>query len=674
MRSVFAACVAFLIAMPASSALAAGEPRMQVDPALGRMARGGVWTPIVVELENPGPAMEGFVIVQFGEGGASKGTAREPVELPTGAKKRVTVYARPRTGPQRLEVTLEDARGRVRAGPEALDIDAVGDDTVFVGVVSMGGRGDPGLRSLMDRETLVLPLDVEQLPDAWSAYDVFDALVLRDPDAARLGPARIEALKSWVASGGVLAVSGGEKWRAMDEPAFTELLPVRIKGVRTVAGSDLPYPWALHAGNLVMTVGSPLRGETRVSSVDGDPIISEGRYGLGRVVYLAADPGDLAGVSPDEKAVLWASILQLPPHVVEDPNNPGNYGYANNTPEQLIQQELSRIPPLKPPSVVLVTLLIGLYVLVVGPGDYFLLKRLGKLHWTWVTYPAAIVAFSGLIYLYAKVTRSSDMMLRTIALVDSPAEPPGAPGPVRVFGGVYSPRAGRYTVDVKEPNALAGGFADSSQYGMGGQSSNEYMTTGGTRRKLMLSIPIWSMAGVDLTSHSTEPAPFLVESLPNGAVRVTNTGNAPLEYVGLLVDRKVVDGGKLEPGKDVRLAPTQTGKPISEVPNEMSSQQFGNYKPGAEDLPRLARIFAYATDPPYSTGPSDPYWLPRKKRRLQRMERPRADHGSPVVFAIARAGELPISLSEANQSGSGLVVWRRPIAESPSSSERGVVP
>ena len=416
------------------------------------------------------------------------------------------------------------------------------------------------------------------------------------------------------------------------------------------------------------------RGATRVSTVDGDPLISEGRYGLGRVVYLASDPGDLGGVSPDEKAVLWAGVLQLPPHIVEDPNNPGGYGYANNSPEQLIQQELSRIPPLKPPSVLLVTLLIALYVAVVGPGDYFLLRRLGKLHWTWITYPAAIVAFSGLIYLYAKVTRSSDMMLRTISLIDSPAEPPGAPGPVRVFGGVYSPRAGRYTIDVRAPNALAGGFAENSPLGMGGQSSNEYMTTGGPRRKLMLSIPIWSMAGVDLTTHTTEPAPFLVESLPNGAVRVTNTGTAPLEYVGLLIEDKVVDGGRLEPGKDIRISRSQPGKVISGVPDEMSSQQFGNYKPGAEDLPRLARIFAYATDPPYP-HPSETYSsLPRKKRRLQRMERPRADRGSPVVFAIARAGELPISLSEEKLSGSGLVVWRRPVAESASSSERGMDP
>ncbi len=662
MRRGFAALL-LLAALAPAVAHAEKEVRLTADPGFGTVVRAGAWTPIVVEIENPGPAFEGAVTLRFGEQGASRGATREPIELASGARKRVVLHARPRAGQQKVDVVLEDSRGRVRAGPVELSILAEGEEKVLVGVVSMGSRSDPGLRPLIDTDTRMLVLDAEQLPDHWPAYMALDALVLREPDALALGPKRIEALKTWVSAGGTVAITAGEKWRAMNDPALAELLPVKLEGVRTVNAAELPPPWSLYEGELAVAVSSPLRGSQRASLPDGAPLVSEARYGSGRVIFLAADPGDLAGVDPREKAALWDALLRLPTPVPEDANNPYGYNYGwQGTPEQFIQQELSRIPPLKPPSVPLVTMLIGLYVLVVGPGDYFLLKKLGKLHWTWVTYPVAIAVFSGLIYLYATVTRSSEMMIRTIALVDAPAEPPGAPSPVRIFGGVYSPRAGRYKVSIKTPGALAGSFAEQNPMAMGGGTSGiEYLAEGGTHPSLTLSIPIWSMAGVDLQANTTDPAPFLVEAISPGAVRVTNTGTKTLEYVGLLVEGKVVDGGKLEPGKDVKLSRRDSGRSLADLPNEMQQSMWGQ-KPSLDaDPARIVRVFAYASDPPYSSSTADPYYLPKKKRRARALERPREDQSAvPLVFAVAKTEELPIAVASEAATGSGIVVWRRP--------------
>ena len=656
--SVFAAlAVATVLAVGGEARAADDEIRMQVDAGMGRVVRGGTWTPVRVELENPGPGVEGAVVVRFSESGQQKGASREPVELATGAKKRVTVYARPRPGPGSLEVSFEDERGRVLVGPRDVSIQAADGNDVVVALVSMGGRGDPGMRPLTSENTRIAVLDAEELPEAWPALDTFDALVLRDPDTTRLGPARVEAIKAWVSAGGVLVVSAGEKWRAMDDPAFTELLPVRLEGVRTVDAKRLPEPFGRYDGPVAMAVSSPLRGASLVTAPGGEPLVSEASYGLGRVVFLAIDPGDLAGVPAYVKAGLWRDVLLLPAEEIVDPNNPGYYYGSHNTPAQFIQQELSRIPPLQPPSVLLVTALIGLYVLVVGPGDYFLLKRIGKLHWTWVTYPAAIAAFSGLIYLYATLTRSSDMMVRTLALVDAPAEPPGAPAPVRVFGGVYSPRAGRYQVDIKAPiGAMAGSFSETDLYG--GGAKGEYAAVGGPKPSILLSIPIWSMAGVEFATESDEPPPFLVEALPDGSVKVTNTGDEALEYVGLLVERRVIDGGRLEPGKDVRIRRDDTGRRLADLPSEMASTQYGAAKT-KQDLGRIVRVFAYATDPP-ATGEGDYYYTPRQERHRSWLERPRADRGDPMVFALARTKPM-IAVHGERVSGDGLTIWRRPV-------------
>ena len=310
----------------------------------------------------------------------------------------------------------------------------------------------------------------------------------------------------------------------------------------------------------------------------------------------------------------------------------------------------------------LVTALIGLYVLVVGPGDYFLLKRMNKLHWTWITYPTAIAAFSGLIYLYATLTRSSDMMVRTLSLIDAPAEPPGAPAPVRVFGGVYSPRAGRYGVDIKAAiGAMAGGFSEADPYG-GVTSKGEYMAIGGAKPQILLSIPIWSMAGVEFSTTSDVPPPFLVEAQKDGSVKITNTGEAPLEYVGLLVDRQVIDGGRLEPGKDVNIKRLDAGRRIADLPSEMSGAMYGQDKT-KQDLGRIVRVFAYATDPPSTDDGTDVYYAGKQDRRRGWLERPRGERGQPMVFAVAKSAPM-IAVHGERVNGDGLTIWRRPVVRS----------
>lgn len=649
-----------LVALPARAA----DPgvRMNVEAGFaGTTARNGEWTPVYVDLENPGPAVSGSVVVKYLEEGGTHGSSEEPVDLATGAKKRITVYARPSRSSSQLEVVFQDKKERVLAGPEQAPIGVVDDETVLLGLVNMGAHTDPGLRPVISKTTKIVVMDPDELPDQWAALRALDVLVLREPDASLLGPSRIAAIKTWVSGGGTLVVATAEKWRAMDDPSFTELLPVKVGGVKTMDANQLPPPFYLQGGQVAVAVAAPLRGTTKMSA-SGSPIVSEARYGLGRVIFVAIEPGSLTNVPVEAKGALWNAVLQIPKEIPQDPNSAyySGYGYAVS-PEQLIQQELSRIPPLKPPSVLLVTALIALYVAVVGPGDYFFLKRLGKLHWTWVTYPLAIAGFSGLIYVYARLTRSSDMMIRTISVVDSPAEPPGAPAPMHVYGGVYSPRAGRYQVDVRMAGAIAGSFnANNPNLGIS-QSGSEYLTTGGKHPSLLLSIPIWSMAGVDLASSTEEPPPFLV-ALENGRVVVTNTGTRPIEYVGLLYNGKVIDGGRLEPGKDVKISRNDAGKLLSGVQQEVSST-VGTVA-GAEDLPRIVRVLAYATDPPY--GDITDYYAPHMKRRTGTLERPRSDQGQPMVFAVAKApaGEIPIDVSSERLVADGIVVWRRPVSGS----------
>src|SRR5262249_25055510 len=111
-----------------------------------------------------------------------------------------------------------------------------------------------------------------------------------------------------------------------------------------------------------------------------------------------------------------------------------------------------------------VALFILVYIIVVGPLDYFFLKKVVKrLELTWITFPAVVLIVSALAYVSAYYLKGNDLRINKVDLVDIVAETPeeDAAAPhvargARAYGTtwftVFSPRIQNYTVGV-EPSA-----------------------------------------------------------------------------------------------------------------------------------------------------------------------------------------------------------------------------
>ena len=108
-----------------------------------------------------------------------------------------------------------------------------------------------------------------------------------------------------------------------------------------------------------------------------------------------------------------------------------------------------------------VALFIVLYILVVGPLDFFLLKYVFKrLEWTWITFPSVVVAVSVIAYFAAYALKGRDMKINKIDIVDfdlrTSLDAARKPQNVHAYGQsfftILSPRIQNYTVGL-EPNA-----------------------------------------------------------------------------------------------------------------------------------------------------------------------------------------------------------------------------
>jgi hypothetical protein len=176
------------------------------------------------------------------------------------------------------------------------------------------------------------------------------------------------------------------------------------------------------------------------------PLVIRKAHGLGQVVFLATDldRGPIRDWS--DRPALVAALLNLPANVrADDSADTTNYGYtdlAGQLRSALDQPRDVRLVPF-----FVVALLVIAYILLIGPGDYFLLRRLGRgMHWTWITFPTIVVLFSVGAYVAAYWLKGDQLRVNQIDLVDIDSE--GTARGASWFS-IFSPRGESFDLSMR---------------------------------------------------------------------------------------------------------------------------------------------------------------------------------------------------------------------------------
>ena len=102
----------------------------------------------------------------------------------------------------------------------------------------------------------------------------------------------------------------------------------------------------------------------------------------------------------------------------------------------------------------LVALLVVVYILLIGPGDYFLVKKLmNRPALTWITFPLIVLGVSAVAYWYANVKKGDQLRVNQVEIVDVDT----TSGLVRgtVWSHFFTPRVDQYQLTLK-PDFLGG--------------------------------------------------------------------------------------------------------------------------------------------------------------------------------------------------------------------------
>jgi hypothetical protein len=579
----------------------------------------GEWLPVWVQLENSGPDLEAEVRVRV-TGGAGAVTFAAPAPLPTGSRKRIPVYVLPNNFSHQLEVQL--VAGDDVLLSQKVPVKPLANVTYLVGLVTpergalslLQGASLPGNRS---KE--VIDLSLSELPERLEGLRSFDCLILNDVDTSALKPEQQAAIEAWVSQGGRLVIGGGAGARRTTAGLPDSLLPLVpgsevemdvLPGLADFTGGDavrVPGPF-------VVATGEVSEGRTLVAQ-DGVPLVRARTIGSGWVYFvaldLAASPFDAwTGTTP-----FWEKLMSpgaaypawLPSDMSARQMKSGQMSYA-----------LSNLPSLDLPSIRGLGVLLLLYVVLVGPVNYLVLRWKKRLHWAWGTIPLITVAFSAGAFGLGYALRGTDLILNKIAVV---ALQPDGTANVTSYLGLFSPARQSYEIEVPGNGLLSPLASDYNPWGPGGTNALGEMifVQGEPSHVRGLAVNQWSMQTF-MTESTWAGFGQLVSDLQFEddvlVGRVRNETAHTLMDVVLVLGNYFIRLGDLPPGGEA---------PVTMSLADVTSQAFGP--------PLSYRLFED------QFGPSGPGGPPREAELKRSVVESVFDQGGR--FALLSSGITP---------------------------------
>ncbi|WP_029215238.1 hypothetical protein [Kallotenue papyrolyticum] len=537
---------------------------LNVEPLFGGVYRSGSWMPLRVELANAGPDVTAIVRAQLGASFETR------VELPRGANKRLLLYVLA-PGMFRRSATVQvlvDGRDVQR---QEVPLSGLAATEQVIGVLTAQPITLPlaGVNRPL-RGTRALPLSAADIPDRGEGLSLFDAIVLDGVTLDTLDARQRAALADWVRTGGQLLIGGTQL------AATLEALPEELRSARPLSEAP-PAPLSLlpELGALPAVQALQAADDARVIARQGEAVVGvQRKLGHGHVTILgfSLSAPELAQVDPESPA--WRALLML--RTTDQSNQPPPDAQA-----QQVSWTLTQLPVLAMPPLSLLALLLGAYILIVGPGLYLLLRRLDRQAWGWVAIPLVTLLFALGTYGYGLRLRGNDVILNQVSLL----EQLDGRSRIRSYAGIFSPRDAGYTIHGAGEALFRPLPVEWGQ----GQSNARFMQ--GSSGVYDLRVAQWSMATF-LAEQISDTLPLVTDlTLEGSSLRgsIRNAGAQPLRDVVLVHNRLVAYLGDLEPGqtRSVELRLDQPDDNMAPTPTMQIMSHSWDFTSGREPPPAM---------------------------------------------------------------------------------------
>lgn len=560
--------IAALISTAASAATT-----LDVKTGWDGCVRNGRWMPIFITASDPRP-IQAMIELAVPQRGPYVMQLRQFMAL---GPQPTTVILYAPTGEEfgePLTVVLRDAEsGKTLARWPSDEADpfqrfdrSLSPTEKMVGVTGSSSRLDV-FQQYAGSQMRVGGLRPELLPDQPVGYDALDLLVLNRADLNSIEPSRQQAIADWVRAGGTLLMWPSDEPTPAESP-IGRILPCRVGGPKNYAFSEKQRRERGFIARIQGMMGFELKPTPDAQPIELLPADPDGvkmtaytlSHGFGRVIVSPVNLNEFHFQNTGDSNQFYRTFLDHFSETEQEGAARGYYGQDPATQLQTtatseLQDHLANVPGAGRFGFSYVVWVVLGMMAVVGPLDWFVLRKLGRQPWTWVTTAGWISLITvGALYI-GKVFKSGDLHYRTVTLIDQAGDEVVAR---TSLVGVYSPQTTDYHFDAASTQTDASGKpvaslqppagwwepVSANYWGGGGMTTDVpfRQTTEGNLPQGM-TINVWNMRalrGENLIGGDPILRADLTLATVDRSVRlkgtITNLSKQPLTDVRILID------------------------------------------------------------------------------------------------------------------------------------------
>lgn len=411
-------------------------------------------------------------------------------------------------------------------------------------------------------------IPLNDIPDNAIGMRSIDALVLSEVNTEMLSNEQRATLREWIESGGQLFLMGGNSWGRVRAGLSATLLPLDVTNYTNLTSLDgliMPDGEAPKYNNtlprpVVLARGQVVKGARVLSYLQENataiPMIVERKLGAGRIIATGVD----LAVAPLTE---WEGSTQIWQDLFNYNLTAFNQLYSENNPHIKTGTDMlsyvSNVPELRLPDILPFLALLGIYLLLVAPSNYILLKKFGRLELAWLTIPAFGALFTVLAIGYINTQPPGQVLINQLTVVQVGAEQETAQ--VRSYAAVFSPVEQNYDVHPGGDNAdrvLISPLLRGSSSGNAELESSQTIVQGEQTRIEQLQIGQWNAQGFSLESSLPARNFQIISELQFSGDKIIgtirNNTNTPLRNTLLALGDTVSRfKDNIEPGETVNV-------------------------------------------------------------------------------------------------------------------------
>lgn len=425
---------------------------MTVDYGYQQWAKYGRYMMVNATITNKGESFNGWLQVTV-PNAENNVVYRKKVQIDTNVKQKVeiTIPLADDTGILKVELcsqndkTLLSMRRHIKIGNY--------EQQTYVGILS---QEPDKLKYFETISTKVFYLDEKNLADHYEGLDLLDVLVISQFDSNRLSEKQLTAIKEWVDQGGTLVVGAGEnaddtiaklkdtysinmtaasvktetilntnntlikelkqdilnyaeKRKYMIQSINDRNKALKSKGRKTIIiENKLSNEQIMNDMSQLKLVtvkknlyNINLAGGSTISEIHNVPLLIKRSLNKGTIMLFTYD----MGLESEDKSLGLSMVNTIMNNLSETKKQQLDEEYYGDVTNSKIYQGMSFSDTKDIPNAGKYILVLIIYILLVGPVTYFILKKTDKRSFIWIVIPVLAIAFTFLVYVLGSDTR-----------------------------------------------------------------------------------------------------------------------------------------------------------------------------------------------------------------------------------------------------------------------------